>query len=431
MIEEAVRTRSANTPALPLVRLRVDYTGFSTINTQRFGQSFVNKVANPQDIILWQKAAVKRNKDAAAAAAVAAATAAGTRRDGMDEIRIEDLIATYLQQHLEILPEIELTEALRDYVDKDNKDALDSAVAKALGETQEVAVKGAAATAATTTTAIPILQGEDDRCELGEEGNGVENAEENALVGAIAAAAKKRKAEVSVKATAQRASEMAGSAIAATIGGQKQSYIMQEDDIVHGGADRIPKARMGARGGVKQPRVSQSKTAAPSTSKPRGRRAPAASSTPGLESLKFDSTPAVAGRRVPSRRAAATAANSRLSKYRDTANDGDRSGDEDFMETDVVKDAIVVSDSEEDMELDPEEMAHLRGRRAAPPVSVGVGPAVHPVNLLDSDDDDGNYGVVRPGGTEIGPTPATNNNRSQLLGRFGSQHVSRWGALKE
>ena len=32
------------TPKLPLVRLRVDYTGFSTINAQRFGQRFVNKV---------------------------------------------------------------------------------------------------------------------------------------------------------------------------------------------------------------------------------------------------------------------------------------------------------------------------------------------------------------------------------------------------
>lgn len=31
-------------PLLPLVRLRVDYTGFSTINSQRFGQKFVNKV---------------------------------------------------------------------------------------------------------------------------------------------------------------------------------------------------------------------------------------------------------------------------------------------------------------------------------------------------------------------------------------------------
>lgn len=35
-------------PLLPLVRLRVDYTGFSTVNAQKFGQRFVGKVANPQ-----------------------------------------------------------------------------------------------------------------------------------------------------------------------------------------------------------------------------------------------------------------------------------------------------------------------------------------------------------------------------------------------
>lgn len=40
---------------LPLVRLRVDYTGFTTIHTLRFGQRFVNRVANPNDILLWHK----------------------------------------------------------------------------------------------------------------------------------------------------------------------------------------------------------------------------------------------------------------------------------------------------------------------------------------------------------------------------------------
>lgn len=38
-------------PMKPLVRLRVDYSGFSTCNPQRFGQRFVGKVANPNDIL--------------------------------------------------------------------------------------------------------------------------------------------------------------------------------------------------------------------------------------------------------------------------------------------------------------------------------------------------------------------------------------------
>ena len=62
MLERAARGRCAGAPELPLVRPRVDYTGFSTINTQRFGARFVGRVANPHDIILWQRAAQRRNK---------------------------------------------------------------------------------------------------------------------------------------------------------------------------------------------------------------------------------------------------------------------------------------------------------------------------------------------------------------------------------
>ncbi|KAK1401720.1 hypothetical protein POM88_001325 [Heracleum sosnowskyi] len=54
---------------LPLVRLKVfllhlerqnyDYSGFMTINPQRFGQKYVGKVANPQDILIFSKASNK------------------------------------------------------------------------------------------------------------------------------------------------------------------------------------------------------------------------------------------------------------------------------------------------------------------------------------------------------------------------------------
>ncbi len=39
---------------------QVDYTGFTTINAQRFGQKFVGKVANPHDMLTWTKALSKR-----------------------------------------------------------------------------------------------------------------------------------------------------------------------------------------------------------------------------------------------------------------------------------------------------------------------------------------------------------------------------------
>lgn len=49
----------ASLAKLPLIRVRVDYTGFSTIHTLRFGQRFVNRVANPQDILLWAKSSTR------------------------------------------------------------------------------------------------------------------------------------------------------------------------------------------------------------------------------------------------------------------------------------------------------------------------------------------------------------------------------------
>jgi double-strand break repair protein MRE11 len=42
-------------PRLPLIRLRVDHTGFTKINSSQFGQKFVGKVANPDEILLFHK----------------------------------------------------------------------------------------------------------------------------------------------------------------------------------------------------------------------------------------------------------------------------------------------------------------------------------------------------------------------------------------
>lgn len=42
--------------------MQVDYTGFSTINAQRFGQKFVGKVANPHDMLLWHKSTTRKPK---------------------------------------------------------------------------------------------------------------------------------------------------------------------------------------------------------------------------------------------------------------------------------------------------------------------------------------------------------------------------------
>lgn len=77
---------------LPLIRLRVDYTGFGTINSQRLGQKYVGKVANPHDMLLWAKAAARRAREGQAAAAEAELQAAGlgltnSRPEALDQVR--------------------------------------------------------------------------------------------------------------------------------------------------------------------------------------------------------------------------------------------------------------------------------------------------------------------------------------------------------
>ena len=58
MIQRAAEefpAESENVPSKPLVRLRVEYSGYPTCNPQRFGQRFVGRVANPNDILLFHR----------------------------------------------------------------------------------------------------------------------------------------------------------------------------------------------------------------------------------------------------------------------------------------------------------------------------------------------------------------------------------------
>ncbi|KAF9279152.1 Double-strand break repair protein mre11a [Mortierella alpina] len=121
----------------PLVRLRVEYSGgFEIFNPQRFGQEFVELVANPRDIVHFyrKKTAPVRNQ-----------TRPDTEmdvvdaREKLDTMRVENLVQKYLSaQNLSILPEIQLADAVRIYVEKDEKDAVKDFVGKSLDRMQKV-----------------------------------------------------------------------------------------------------------------------------------------------------------------------------------------------------------------------------------------------------------------------------------------------------
>ncbi|KAF9379846.1 Double-strand break repair protein mre11a [Podila verticillata] len=121
----------------PLVRLRVEYSGgFEIFNPQRFGSEFIELVANPRDIVQFYR---KKTGHATKTAPTAKAEMDVVDKiEKLDTARVENLVQKYLAaQHLSILPENELEDAVRIYVEKDEKDAVKDFVAASLGRMQK------------------------------------------------------------------------------------------------------------------------------------------------------------------------------------------------------------------------------------------------------------------------------------------------------
>ncbi|XP_010443002.1 PREDICTED: double-strand break repair protein MRE11-like [Camelina sativa] len=114
---------------LPLVRIKVDYSEFMTINPQRFGQKYVGKVANPQDILIFSKASKKGRSEASID------DSERLRPEELNQQNIEALVAEN-NLKMEILPVNDLDVALHNFVNKDDKLAFYSCVQYNLQETR-------------------------------------------------------------------------------------------------------------------------------------------------------------------------------------------------------------------------------------------------------------------------------------------------------
>eukprot|EP00741_Cyanophora_paradoxa_P025190 tig00000350_g24315.t1 len=123
---------------LPLIKLRVDYSGgFSTINPQRFGQRFVQRVANSEDILLFVKRRTQEKGKKTAADTTAAEFADLHRSEPLDQTRIDDLVMDMLRSHqLQILPQNDFASAVQKFVEKDEKLSINEFVLKSLEDTQ-------------------------------------------------------------------------------------------------------------------------------------------------------------------------------------------------------------------------------------------------------------------------------------------------------
>ncbi|KAJ0047190.1 hypothetical protein Pint_04423 [Pistacia integerrima] len=115
---------------LPLVRIKVDYSGFMTINPQRFGQKYVGKVANPQDILIFSKSARKGRSEGKID------DSERLRPEELNQQNIEALVAEN-NLKMEVIPVNDLDTALHNFVNKDDKLAFYSCVKYNLEETRE------------------------------------------------------------------------------------------------------------------------------------------------------------------------------------------------------------------------------------------------------------------------------------------------------
>jgi double-strand break repair protein MRE11 len=125
-------------PPLPLVRLRVEYTapeGGSYIidNPQRFSARYADRVANTNDIIQYHRkktAGIKKSK-----AAIEVPDADSMAQLNMDAIKIDELVKEFLTaQNLTILPQSAFGDAVQQFVQKDDKHAMEEFIMTTMGD---------------------------------------------------------------------------------------------------------------------------------------------------------------------------------------------------------------------------------------------------------------------------------------------------------
>lgn len=84
----------------PLIRLRVEHSGFATLPAARFGSAFSGRVANPGDVLLFWRRPKPRAALPAAGAGASSSRGAGLQPVAPQElsnVTLEDLVSRYLE----------------------------------------------------------------------------------------------------------------------------------------------------------------------------------------------------------------------------------------------------------------------------------------------------------------------------------------------
>lgn len=111
-------------PPLPLIRLRVDYSGgYEVENPRRFSNRFVGKVANVNSVVQFHKK--DKNINGLNTKVGKISLSKSSNDDGIEGVQVENLINDFLKDaELSLLPEKGLNDAIKQFVEKEDKSAL-------------------------------------------------------------------------------------------------------------------------------------------------------------------------------------------------------------------------------------------------------------------------------------------------------------------
>ncbi|KAI0267279.1 Metallo-dependent phosphatase-like protein [Gloeopeniophorella convolvens] len=116
---------------LPLVRLKVDTTGVSSMsNPIRFGQEFSGKIANPRDVLVFHRAKKSASRRVKADEPELVDFDGDEEGDGLDKlaagkVRVHSLVQEYLRaQEMQLLGEAAMSDAIQIFVEKDDTHAI-------------------------------------------------------------------------------------------------------------------------------------------------------------------------------------------------------------------------------------------------------------------------------------------------------------------
>lgn len=120
-------------PPLPLIRLKVDYSGgYEVENPRRFSNKFVQRVANVNDVVSFhrKRATTTNSHNNGVSSNHKIPT---TSENGLEKVKVQSLVKEFLKDNdLQLLPENGLGDAVKDFVEKDDKEALKAFVNNSL-----------------------------------------------------------------------------------------------------------------------------------------------------------------------------------------------------------------------------------------------------------------------------------------------------------